>query len=65
MVLHHHRYRISPGTKAFAITGDIENTGLIEVPMGTTLREVVYTVGGGMRGERSIQSRSDGVLPGG
>ena len=40
----------SPGTKAFAITGDIENTGLIEVPMGTTLREVIYDVGGGIGG---------------
>jgi NADH-quinone oxidoreductase subunit F len=39
----------SPGTKAFAITGNIENTGLIEVPMGTTLREVIFDVGGGMR----------------
>ncbi len=39
----------SPGTKAFALTGNIENTGLIEVPMGTTLREVVFEVGGGMR----------------
>ena len=40
----------SPGTKAFALTGNIENTGLIEVPMGTTLEEVIYGVGGGMRG---------------
>jgi NADH-quinone oxidoreductase subunit F len=40
----------SPGTKAFALTGNIENTGLIEVPMGTTLREVIFDVGGGMRG---------------
>ncbi|MEG1824090.1 MAG: NADH-quinone oxidoreductase subunit NuoF [Cloacibacillus sp.] len=39
----------SPGTKAFALTGNIENTGLIEVPMGTTLREIVFEVGGGMR----------------
>jgi len=39
----------SPGTKAFAITGNIANTGLIEVPMGTTLREVIFDVGGGMR----------------
>ena len=46
----------SPGTKAFAITGNIANTGLIEVPMGTTLREVVYTVGGGMRGEGDRKS---------
>jgi NADH-quinone oxidoreductase subunit F len=40
----------SPGTKAFALTGNIENTGLIEVPMGTTLRQVIFDVGGGMRG---------------
>ena len=39
----------SPGTKAFALTGNIVNTGLIEVPMGTTLREVIFDVGGGMR----------------
>ena len=39
----------SPGTKAFALTGNIVNTGLIEVPMGTTLREVVFDIGGGMR----------------
>lgn len=39
----------SPGTKAFALTGNIENTGLIEVPMGTTLREVIFDVGGGMK----------------
>jgi NADH-quinone oxidoreductase subunit F len=39
----------SPGTKAFALTGNISNTGLIEVPMGTTLREVIFDVGGGMR----------------
>lgn len=39
----------SPGTKAFALTGKINNTGLIEVPMGTTLRKVIYHIGGGMR----------------
>lgn len=39
----------SPGTKAFAVTGNIANTGLIEVPMGTTLREIIYDIGGGMR----------------
>ncbi len=39
----------SPGTKAFALTGDICHTGLIEVPMGTTLREVIFDIGGGMR----------------
>lgn len=39
----------SPGTKAFALTGNINNTGLIEVPMGTTLREVIFDIGDGMR----------------
>ena len=39
----------SPGTKAFALTGNIMNTGLIEVAMGTTLREVIFDIGGGMR----------------
>ena len=39
----------SPGTKAFALTGNINNTGLSEVPMGTTLREIIFDIGGGMR----------------
>lgn len=39
----------NPGTKAFALTGNIVNTGLIEVPMGTTLKEVIFDIGGGMR----------------
>ncbi|MDR1231358.1 MAG: 4Fe-4S binding protein [Spirochaetaceae bacterium] len=39
----------SPGTKTFALTGNINNTGLIEVPMGTTLREVIFDIGGGLR----------------
>ena len=55
----------SPGTKAFAITGNIANTGLIEVPMGTTLREVVYTVGGGMRGEGQFKAVQIGGPSGG
>ncbi|MEI6500816.1 MAG: NADH-quinone oxidoreductase subunit NuoF [Armatimonadota bacterium] len=38
----------SPGTKTFAITGHVANTGLIEVPFGTTLRELVYNIGGGV-----------------
>ena len=38
----------SPGTKAFALTGNVVNTGLIEVPMGTTLREVIFDIGGGI-----------------
>ena len=39
----------SPGTKAFALTGNVENTGLIEVPMGTTLREIIFDIGGGLK----------------
>ncbi|MCH1983655.1 4Fe-4S binding protein [Ruminococcus sp. OA3] len=39
----------SPGTKTFSITGAIENTGLIEVPMGSTLREIIYDIGGGIK----------------
>jgi NADH-quinone oxidoreductase subunit F len=38
----------SPGTKTFALTGHVLNTGLIEVPLGTTLREIVYNIGGGV-----------------
>ena len=38
----------SPGTKTFALTGHVSNTGLIEVPLGTTLREIVYNIGGGV-----------------
>ncbi len=39
----------STGTKAFALTGNVKNTGLIEVPMGTTLREIIFDIGGGIR----------------
>ncbi len=38
------------GTKAFALTGNVMNTGLIEVPMGTTLRKVIFDIGGGVKG---------------
>ncbi len=40
--------KASPGTKTFALTGHVANTGLIEVPFGTTLREIVYNIGGGV-----------------
>ncbi|MDE6907486.1 MAG: 4Fe-4S binding protein [Lachnospiraceae bacterium] len=39
----------TPGTKTFSLTGSIQNTGLIEVPMGTTLREIIFDIGGGMK----------------
>lgn len=45
----------SPGTKTFALTGHVANTGLIEVPFGTTLREIVYNIGGGV-------TRDDGSI---
>lgn len=38
----------SPGTKTFAVTGHVANTGLIEVPFGTTLREIIFNIGGGV-----------------
>lgn len=55
----------SPGTKAFALTGNIENTGLIEVPMGTALREVIFDVGGGMRGGGEFKAVQIGGPSGG
>ncbi len=55
----------SPGTKAFALTGNIENTGLIEVPMGTTLREVIFDVGGGMRDGKEFKAVQIGGPSGG
>jgi NADH-quinone oxidoreductase subunit F len=39
----------TPGTKTFSLTGSIQNTGLIEVPMGTTLRQIIFDIGGGMK----------------
>lgn len=55
----------SPGTKAFALTGNIKNTGLIEVPMGTTLREVIFDVGGGMRDGSAFKAVQIGGPSGG
>ncbi len=55
----------SPGTKAFALTGNIENTGLIEVPMGTTLGDVIFGVGGGMRGGADFKAVQIGGPSGG
>src|SRR5664280_1004206 len=47
----------SPGTKTFALTGHVANTGLVEVPFGTTLREVVFDVGGGITDRRGKVTR--------
>ena len=55
----------SPGTKAFAITGNVKNTGLIEVPMGTTLREVVFDIGGGIKNNKEFKAVQIGGPSGG
>lgn len=55
----------NPGTKAFALTGNIENTGLIEVPMGTTLREVIYDIGGGIPNGKKLKAVQIGGPSGG
>ncbi len=46
----------SPGTKTFSVTGQVVNTGLVEVPMGTTLRQVVYDIAGGIRGGKEFKA---------
>ncbi len=55
----------SPGTKTFALTGQVANTGLIEVPMGTTLREVVFEIGGGLRDGKEFKAVQIGGPSGG
>ncbi len=58
----------SKGTKVFCLTGKVENSVVVEVPMGTTLREIVYDVGGGIRNSKKIKAvqtggPSGGVIP--
>jgi len=55
----------SKGTKVFALTGDIKNTGLVEVPMGITLRELIFDVGGGMIGNHKFKAVQLGGPSGG
>ena len=55
----------SKGTKVFALAGKINNVGLIEVPMGTTLREVIYEIGGGIRDGKKFKSVQTGGPSGG
>ena len=55
----------SPGTKAFALTGTVNNTGLIEVPMGTTLKEVIFDIGGGIKGDGDFKAVQIGGPSGG
>ena len=55
----------SKGTKVFAIGGKINNTGLVEIPMGTTLREVVYDIGGGIPNGKKFKAAQTGGPSGG
>ena len=55
----------SPGTKTFSLTGAIQNTGLIEVPMGTTLREIIFDIGGGLKGDAEFKAVQIGGPSGG
>ena len=49
----------SKGTKIFSLVGKITNTGLVEVPMGTPLRDIIFKIGGGIPGGKKLQSRAD------
>jgi NADH-quinone oxidoreductase subunit F len=55
----------SKGTKVFALTGKIVNTGLVEVPMGITLREILYDIGGGVPGRKKFKAVQTGGPSGG
>ena len=55
----------STGTKVFALTGKINNSGLIEVPMGITLREIIYDIGGGIRNGKKFKAVQTGGPSGG
>src|SRR6185295_6677292 len=55
----------SKGTKIFALTGTVNNTGLIEVPMGITLREIIFDIGGGIPNNRAFKAVQTGGPGGG
>jgi len=55
----------SKGTKVFAVGGKINNTGLVEIPMGTTLREIVYDIGGGIPDGKKFKAAQTGGPSGG
>lgn len=55
----------SKGTKVFALTGKVNNTGLVEVPMGITIREIVYDIGGGIIGDKKFKAVQIGGPSGG
>jgi NADH:ubiquinone oxidoreductase subunit F (NADH-binding)/(2Fe-2S) ferredoxin/NAD-dependent dihydropyrimidine dehydrogenase PreA subunit len=55
----------SKGTKVFALTGKVKNSGLVEVPMGTTLREIIFEIGGGIKGGKKFKGVQTGGPSGG
>ena len=55
----------SKGTKVFALTGKVNNSGLVEVPMGTTLREIIFEIGGGIKGGKKFKGVQTGGPSGG
>lgn len=55
----------SKGTKVFALVGKVKNVGLVEVPMGTTLREIIYDIGGGISGNKKFKAVQTGGPSGG
>ncbi len=55
----------SPGTKTFALTGAVRNTGLVEVPFGITPREIIFNIGGGIRGDKKFKAVQIGGPSGG
>ena len=55
----------SKGTKVFALGGKIANTGLVEIPMGTTLRDIIYEIGGGIPGGKKFKAAQTGGPSGG
>ena len=55
----------SPGTKVFALAGKVENVGLVEVPMGTTLRDIIFELGGGIKGGKEFKAVQTGGPSGG
>jgi NADH:ubiquinone oxidoreductase subunit F (NADH-binding)/ferredoxin len=55
----------SKGTKVFALGGNVNNVGLVEVPMGTTLREIIYDIGGGIPNNREFKAAQTGGPSGG
>lgn len=57
--------KTSPGTKVFALTGKVVNTGLVEVPMGITLREIIFDIGGGILGNKKFKAIQTGGPSGG